>query len=255
MPEPVSTTAAILTFGGSYLAGKALDKVGDAFYSRVLGPWRRRRAEQFFDQLCREIGTTGAESFDEYLDDLLQDESNVEILGDAYRSVCFAKSKVLGPRIIAYLTVQSLREGERYDDDFCEAAEVLNDEELRECATFWEYMSKRADAFSDDERRHTYSDTFTTTDSGAIVWTFVLDELTATPVAWSETVGRWANRGTFGFVEQELTLTSELEFGCSNPPDGIQRTSITTHRIDLFPRYKQFVEIVKRVDVVSNEVT
>lgn len=102
--DPIST----LMVG--HATGKFLDKLGSSFRTHVIDRWTRRRAEEFFEQFCKEVssqnGAPTPSELDEELTKLLEDEACSEVLFDAYRRVALSKSKILGPRIIAILTAE-----------------------------------------------------------------------------------------------------------------------------------------------------
>ncbi len=142
--EPLTS----LTVG--YVTGKGfdliLDKFGDSFRVNVIDRWSKYRARNFFESFCQAIHEDQINGFDPakvelMLDEILKDEAKSEILFDAYRMVCLARSKEIGPRIIACLTAKIIKENRIATDDeeiIFYAAESLNDSELAAFANFVE---------------------------------------------------------------------------------------------------------------------
>ena len=147
----VGTGAMIVV--GRKLTSAAARKFG----KRVIERWTRYRAAKFCEgfvaALSQEV-KTGAESaeVDAALDAILSDELKSEILYDAYRKVCFAKSKTLGPRIIGiltgYLVVQG-RIANDVEDQVFAAAENLSDGELVGLFNTFREWGRRADTTKD----------------------------------------------------------------------------------------------------------
>ncbi|MFM9709894.1 hypothetical protein, partial [Streptomyces galilaeus] len=78
------------------------------FGKSVIEKWTRYRAERFFEAFVETIGielVDGVETpeTDRQLAEILADDFKTETLYDAYRRVCFSKSKTIGPRIIGLL--------------------------------------------------------------------------------------------------------------------------------------------------------
>lgn len=128
------TTTAIAVF----LSKQVGSLVAKKFGASVVERWTRHRAEEFlagFVQVLAKEMKEGSESkdVDQKLDAILGDEKCSEVLFDAYRSVCFSKSKTLGPRIIGLLTGALVLEGRMSDENedcVFKAGEELSDSEL-----------------------------------------------------------------------------------------------------------------------------
>src|SRR4051794_3456477 len=87
------------------LVGAMAKRFGGAVVER----WTRYRAECFLQSFVKAVQfehASGVESeeTDRLLNKILEDENNSQILFDAYRTVCFSKSKEVGPRIVGLLT-------------------------------------------------------------------------------------------------------------------------------------------------------
>jgi hypothetical protein len=137
--------AKIVSDTGSKLA----EKFGDSVVQR----WTRHRAQCFIEAFVESLWVEHASGrempeVDEYLDEILADETKGEILFDAYRRVCFTKSKTLGPRIIGLLTGQLVMEGRAAsegEESIFEAAEMLSDGEFMDfLKAYQEYCEKAA---------------------------------------------------------------------------------------------------------------
>jgi hypothetical protein len=134
--------------------------VASKFGTKVVDRWTRFRAKNFFEgfveSLTKEL-QTGIESkdVDETLEKILDDDVKSEVLFDAYRSVCFSKSKTLGPKIVGLLTGRLVAEGRSANEneaDVFRAAESLSDGDL--IALFKEFwiQSRVADALQDPKK-------------------------------------------------------------------------------------------------------
>ncbi len=75
--------------------------VAKKFGGAVVERWTRYRADRFFEGFVETVGmelTAGfqTEEVDKQLAEILADDSKSEVLFDAYRRVCFSRSKTLG---------------------------------------------------------------------------------------------------------------------------------------------------------------
>lgn len=125
----------VLTIGSGYLAEKLTDSIEGLIKTHVIERWTRHRAIEFYRTFSAELldGKYGDGALPERVAELLKNENVSEIVFEAYRSVCLAKSKSLGPRIIA-IVVAKIVQGEQVADDEEElilaAAETLSDSDL-----------------------------------------------------------------------------------------------------------------------------
>ena len=105
--NPMEPVTSLLT---GHLAGKLVDRVSRSFRTNVIERWSKRRANNFFQQFCREVEIELAggrsEELETLLDKMLQDEHSTELLFDAYRRVSLSRSKAIGPRVIGILTAK-----------------------------------------------------------------------------------------------------------------------------------------------------
>ena len=107
--------------------------------------WSTYRRDQFFESLLENLQIEQAsgeqrQEVDDALDYLLEDEQNSEVLFDAYRRVCFSKTKKYGPRIIGLLTAELLNDSRTSDEDeemIFAAAELLGDVEFSEFRNYY----------------------------------------------------------------------------------------------------------------------
>lgn len=120
-------------FGAAELSASILGKA-----QWVFGRCSAHRRDQFFQALQEDLQVEMASgvtehSVDDALNKLLATEEGQELLFDAFRRVCFAKSRTYGPRIIGLLTAQLLNECRKSTEDedmIFEVAEVLSDAEF-----------------------------------------------------------------------------------------------------------------------------
>ena len=131
--------------------------VAHHFGKRVIERWTRYRAEKFFEGFAMALSEelkTGVESnrANSSLDAILHDDVKTEILYDAYRKVCFSKSKTLGPKIIGILTGYLVAQGRvatELETKIFEAAESFSDPELIDIFKDFRASEKRANACKD----------------------------------------------------------------------------------------------------------
>ncbi len=114
----------------------------------VVERWSTYRRDQFLDALLEglqieQASGTKNETVDHALDCLLESDENSETLFEAYRKVCFARSKNYGPRIIGLLTAELLNNSMNSDEEeesIFAAAERLSDLQLMEFKGHFEDM-------------------------------------------------------------------------------------------------------------------
>lgn len=132
--EPLSSLAI------GYAADK-LAEIGERIVSKhVIERWTRRRAVEFYRTFCEALLFECPEGADleAMLDDLLADEARSEIVFEAYRLVCLARSRTIGPRIIALVVAQIVQRDGVADDEeeaLLAAAEQLSDGEFADLRT------------------------------------------------------------------------------------------------------------------------
>lgn len=127
--EPISVIAT------GYATDKLIQLAERMVHTHVIERWTRKRAIEFYRYFCISLF---AEEPDEgkcqdLLNQLLEDDTKSEILFEAYRLVCLAKSKTIGPRIIAVVVAAIIqRNGMANGDEeiLLAAAETLSDDEL-----------------------------------------------------------------------------------------------------------------------------
>ncbi len=119
--------------------------------------WSTYRRDQFFESLLENLQIEQAsgeqrQEVDDALDYLLEDEQSSEVLFDAYRRVCFSKTKKYGPRIIGLLTAELLNDSRTSDEDeemIFAAAELLGDVEFSDFRHCYESLLRE---ISDDQK-------------------------------------------------------------------------------------------------------
>jgi len=175
------------------------------FGTSIVERWTRYRAEAFFNgftQALAEEFNKGIElkSVDEKLDVILNDEKNSEVLFDAYRKVCFAKSKSLGPRIIGLLAgaiVLESRMSNDAEDQIFMAAEELSDPDLVEFfKSYRSYLSEAGIPSADKNKPHIRGETLIipwSEDHRDSAWSFSRQkEIDTSPLDMHEALGGWA---------------------------------------------------------------
>lgn len=175
-----------------HVLGKALDRLGTEFKSRVIDRWTRQRADEFVRTFCALVleGVNEA-AIDSTLDELLRDDNKSAALFDAYRRISFCASPSLGPRVIALVTakvVAEVRKPSTDEEQVLAAAQLLNDGELTEARDwFVRYVEFRRAL----EGPYTYS-TGPCQSGGLHIW----DE-------W----GTWAGKlSTLGFLSHTVQI-------------------------------------------------
>ena len=151
-----------ISMSGLELAiGKKLTTIiANKFGTKVIERWTRYRAEKFFEgfveSLSEELNTSiKSTEADAALDKILDDDVKSEVLFDAYCTVCFAKSKTIGPKIVGILTGYLVAEGRKtsIEEDFVfRAAEALSDADLIELFKEFRKRAKDADECKDEKK-------------------------------------------------------------------------------------------------------
>jgi hypothetical protein len=119
----------------------ALLKVG-SFVVEKWSAWRRDQFYQSFLEALQVEQATGQrdQTVDGSLDYLLEDDTRGQIIYDAFRRVCFTKSRKYGPRIIGLLTghlVNEANTASEEEEQVFAAAEKMGDGELVEFANYY----------------------------------------------------------------------------------------------------------------------
>lgn len=204
--------SAITTLIGKQAGALIAQKFGRAVVER----WTRHRAQSFFDGFIEELANEfkdQSESLkvDQKIDAILNDEGCSEVLYDAYRTVCFSKSKTIGPRIIGFLTgklILEKRMSDEKEDQIFKAAEELPDGELTDFFTF--YRSRSAKASSSKSDKEPYFEY----DSLVIPWSrehrdsaWPSDkEIDTSPLHMDEALGPWGSSlERLGFITSRKT--------------------------------------------------
>jgi hypothetical protein len=206
------------------------------FGGSVIERWTRKRAESFFQSFAEALAlefSTGVqtEEVDKRLADILAEDIKSEVLFDAYRRVCFSKSKTLGPKIIGLLTGQLVREGRMADHNeerIFESAELLSDGDFIEfLKSYLEHRSK-AEGVTDNNAEHSMlGDSIMvrwlveSADSSSFMSKYGQD-LEIGPFPWQEALGRWAvTLKATGLMEERVRQSFHMD-------EKITKTSVTT---------------------------
>lgn len=245
----------IVTIAGA-LGSKGAETLAAEFGKLVIERWSRARAEKFFTAFLDEIGEELREGVElpttvSRLQLILRDDAASEALFEAYRRVCFARSRDLGPRIIGLLVGQLVVEGRiatYLEEEVFAAAEGMTDDELVGAADFAESTWCRpADS--------------TGWVSGVpaaqveIEWTKQVREsglgkgeaVQIGPLPLDECVGTWGLRAqSFGMLGQSMTDTTE-EYSADgeySDEDGSIRRIVTFIRVS--PSLFRLAQLVRR---------
>lgn len=233
-------------------AGKLLDRVSTEFRVRVIERWSRRRAEAFFGEFCAQIAAATSEitpeAFEYALSRIVDDEMCSEVLFDAYRRVTLARSRLLGPRIIAILTAELVlmrRVAVETEDAIFSAAETLADEELLAFSRFVKESQKSTplDAESGALRIKWRADRF---DSY-----FARTATVPTgPLNLNDELGSWAAKlWTLGIIKQDIQETQSQYYADPTRDrlaDGTVRE--IEWSIEVSRDYLKLVELIERAN-------
>ena len=228
-----------LTVATSVIGKSVAKTVVKKFGGAVVERWTRYRADRFFEGFVETVGiefSTGVETdeVDRRLTAILADDTKSEVLFDAYRRVCFSKSKTLGPRIIGLLTGQLVHEGRMADyteERVFEAAELLSDGEFIEFMKGYQEHRKKAEGITDLKAEHCMLG-----DSVIVRWSEESSdsssrfgsELDIGPFPWEEALGRWAvTLKATGLLEERVRQRSQ-QHSRPHEDEQVTSTSVTT---------------------------
>jgi len=212
--------------GLEIVIGKKLASIiANKFGAKVIERWTRFRAEKFFEGFVESLineqntGKISVEA-DKALEKILDDDVKSEVLFDAYRSVCFAKSKTLGPKIIGLMTGYLIADGRKTNtDEDCvfRAAEELSDTELLELFEEFQKRSKAADVCKNKKKDAHWEGAFL-----VVPWTEeVLDsawqhsresEIEISPLNLGEVFGFWAAHAEQLALLSSRSTQQQLEY-------------------------------------------
>ncbi|MGA2253347.1 MAG: hypothetical protein ABSG53_01690 [Thermoguttaceae bacterium] len=188
----------LVEFVGGYLADKALGRFCSLFKTNVIDRWSKRRAEEFDQTFCAQVGENHAtEDLNDALDQIINDEAKSEALFDAYRRVALSASPTIGPRIIALITAKLVADGRwasSTEERLLAAAELLSDAEFVEAKDWFDRYVRKLDRPKG---------------------TFFYDSGTAEDVAsvdlW-DGWGAWAAKlGQLGFITHSIRIIANRE--------------------------------------------
>ena len=235
-----------------HASGKLIDRISTAFRTNVIERWTRRRANQFFDQFCREVELEmsghRSDELDHLFEQMLEDEHASELLFDAYRRVSLSRSKTIGPRFIGVLTAQLAlgnREPSSAEESMLFAAEELDDDEL---LSFARFVAETRQQLADD------SNTDVSIDRGIVrikwmeerfesYWNTPADT-SISPLNFHDSHGSWAVKmSTRDILRTDITERTEyLEM-----ETGRQSTRYVSFWVVTSDTYFPFADIISRV--------
>lgn len=136
-----------LSLSSSVALTKLTLNAGKYFIER----WSAHRRDRFYESLLESLQIEQASGersadVDAALDSLLSTDEGSELLYDAYRRVCFSKTKNYGPRIIGLLTAELLNSALTSNDEeemIFEAAEKMGDLEFIEFKRHYEWLLEK----------------------------------------------------------------------------------------------------------------
>lgn len=209
----------VIVFAGKQLGTLVAKKFGASVVER----WTRHRASAFFagflQALSKELNErTELKDVDRHLSEILDDEKRSEVLFDAYRSVCFSRSKTMGPRIIGLLTgiiVLENRTSHDDEDHVFGAAELLSDFDLHQF--FKCYRSHLAEVVQKKDRKKPHFEGNAlvvpwSEDHRDSAWTSS-SEIDTSPLNMEEALGPWASRlGQVGILTSRM-IQRRVEYG------------------------------------------
>lgn len=188
------------------------------FGTSVIERWTRHRAAKFYEGFVKAFSEEAREgrdpqTVDQLLQEILADEKRTEVLFDAYRSVTFARSKTIGPRIIGLLTAAIVIEDRSATEDeelIFAAAEELSDADLQAFVeSYGTYSAQAANPTVKDGPNIKGGMVIIpwskeTRDSA---WSHSREaEIDTTPIELAEALGFWASRlERLGFVSSKVT--------------------------------------------------
>ncbi|HZF96998.1 MAG TPA: hypothetical protein VEY92_01920 [Pseudoxanthomonas sp.] len=187
------------------VTGYATDKLtelGEGLIRKhVIERWTRKRAVEFYRSFCATLLSDNPDGPElaEMLHELLQDETRSEIVFEAYRLVCLAKSKTVGPRIIAVLVAEIVqRDGvaDKEEELVLAAAEKLSDSEL---VSFAAELAKLPNS-------KTWGDIEVTLDTRQIDSNFSVGRTEISQGSLAQIYGSWAEKlKSLGFLTESVT--------------------------------------------------
>jgi hypothetical protein len=210
--------------------------VTDKFKELIIARWTRYRAKAFFEGFVECLRTEQAvgheiSDVDNRLTAILADEAKSELLFDAYRRVCFTKSKTLGPRIIGLLTGELVLQGRmatHAEECIFEAAESLSDGEFVDFLK--EYQEYRGKAIGKPDEK---AEVRLLGQSIIILW--YQEKITEGteaeigPFPWGEAFGPWAIKlNRCGLITDRTRQKTNPTRQNSGPFDGQERMSVET---------------------------
>lgn len=240
------------SFVVGHVASKLLDQLAATFRTHVIERWSYRRAHEFFEEFCFQLSVTTpvktSTALENALARLTEDETCSQVLFDAYRRVTLARSRVLGPRVIAILTAELViqrRPATEVEDTMFSAAESLADDELIAFARFVRQQQELLSAQGGSEMTETrlrirwHDETFDSHAARQVIATGPLD--------LNYALGRWAGKlRILGILTDDIQ--ERLSQYYANPDrklaDGTLRE--ITWWIEVPQPYFKLVELVER---------
>lgn len=237
---------------------KILAILSKKFGTSVVERWTRYRAERFFDGFVMVLAAEITDEIElkeveDMLDEILNDDAKSEVLYDAYRRVCFSKSKDLVPKIIGLLTGRLLIESRSTNSDeekVFRASELLTDGEFAEFHSSSDDYTKRAQNESDNKSCfYKYGDLVIVweKESRDSAWPHTMEQdIDVSAINLDIAMGYWASQPKdCGMIGQRITEShAKYEPNCESI--SVEGGIVTT--------YKKFIIFHHSCDVLSKLV-
>ncbi|MBB5356856.1 hypothetical protein HDE76_000038 [Rhodanobacter sp. ANJX3] len=242
----------------SALTSQLLSEAKSLIKADVIARWSNYRSHRFVDALVDAIRDErdhelSEDELNHSLSELVKKDNNSEALFEAYRRVCFARSRDIGPRMIGILTATLILEERRptkIEDAILDVSENLNDDELREVVETVKRWS--AIALSGGEgARHLEGQLQYVAHQSTVV---SKDGQTSdTGSMLIDTLGSWGEKlRTYGLLferVQERVIKKEGQVSLSATQFGPDRT--IAHSIIFREGYQNLVDLIDRAERAS----
>lgn len=205
--DPISTSIV------QSIGSEALSRIASRFAQRAREDWLERRGREFWSRFQRSVAedsgvaVSGA-ALDGCLEELLRDETKMEVVSEAARSAFLSKSRTVGPRVIALLAARIVledRTATANEELVLDACEALSDSDLR---SLRDYLADRKASRDGQVRAYVTSEARDTT--------FSFSSAKIGPPDLTREIGPWANKlEAIGLFHQEVEESLEEERGTS----------------------------------------
>jgi hypothetical protein len=206
---------------------KIIEKIGShflgSFMHGIAARVQRKKALAFYAEYVneirrREMGLDCDDAIRQYLERIEDDEKLSEILFTAYRSVAFSRSKLIGSRIIAYLTAQMVHDGRVATDEeelVFLASEELTDKDFLELS---KYMIDNEKNWKDNPHAKGFIISF----HSETIKDFTPGVANVGPLNLNMSMGYWAGKlERIGLISQNSILSKNKTENASHLNEGL----------------------------------